>query len=221
MKKRNLFLLFTTVLPLVVTLIILPKLPYEIPAHYGTDGVVTRYGSKFEILIVPIMLIIFMIAFLIFSQFVSNNYQDENKVKVTKSIIFFSCLTISIVFNVLTYWFLFSAYNSVTNINDSNFDILKIISVITSLFFIVIGTMLPKCKQNSIMGIRTHWTLSSNDVWYKTHKVGGVLFFVFGLGMTIINLFFLNGIVSIATTFLILLILAIVLTLYSWFIYKH
>ncbi len=41
----NLVLMF---LPLVITLMILPHLPNQIPAHYGFDGQVDRWGSKYE-----------------------------------------------------------------------------------------------------------------------------------------------------------------------------
>ena len=46
---------------------------------------------------------------------------------------------------------------------------------------VVMGGLMRKLKQNSFMGIRTAWTLSSEVVWNKTHRVGGVLFVIFGL----------------------------------------
>ena len=41
-------------LPLVVALIALQYLPSKIPAHYGFDLQVTRWGSKYEVLLYPI-----------------------------------------------------------------------------------------------------------------------------------------------------------------------
>ena len=40
-------------LPLAVTIISLLFLPDRIPAHYGSDNQVTRWGSKYETLIFP------------------------------------------------------------------------------------------------------------------------------------------------------------------------
>ena len=51
----NLVLMF---LPLVITLMILPHLPNQIPAHYGFDGQVDRWGSKYETLVVPLLAVI-------------------------------------------------------------------------------------------------------------------------------------------------------------------
>ena len=38
-------------LPLVVTLIVLGFLPDQVPAHYGPDFQVDRWGSKYELLL--------------------------------------------------------------------------------------------------------------------------------------------------------------------------
>lgn len=44
-----------------------------------------------------------------------------------------------------------------------------------SLLFIVLGNFMTKLRPNYFMGIRTPWTLASNDVWAKTHRLGGPL----------------------------------------------
>ncbi len=49
-----------------------------------------------------------------------------------------------------------------------------------ALMFILLGFVMPKIKRNWFMGIRTPWTLSSDNVWKKTHRVGGKLFMACG-----------------------------------------
>lgn len=44
----------------------------------------------------------------------------------------------------------------------------------------VMGNYFGKLKSSFFIGIRTPWTLSSETVWQKTHRVGGKLFFVAG-----------------------------------------
>jgi len=51
------------------------------------------------------------------------------------------------------------------------------------LLFVIIGNFLPKVKRNWFVGIRTPWTLSNEDVWNKTHRVGGKLFVLGGILM--------------------------------------
>ena len=46
--------------------------------------------------------------------------------------------------------------------------------------FIVLGAVLPKFRSNFFFGMRTPWTLSSETVWKKTHRLGGTLMMVAG-----------------------------------------
>jgi len=45
-----------------------------------------------------------------------------------------------------------------------------------AVLFFYTGILLEKSKMNWFIGIRTPWTLSSESVWKKTHKIGGLLF---------------------------------------------
>lgn len=51
--------------------------------------------------------------------------------------------------------------------------------------FIVIGNLLPRARPNWFVGIRTPWTLSSDRVWEKTHRLGGRLFVAGGVIITV------------------------------------
>lgn len=46
-------------LPLALALVSLPFLPEQIPAHYDSAGLVTRWGSRFEVLILPPCVVLF------------------------------------------------------------------------------------------------------------------------------------------------------------------
>jgi uncharacterized membrane protein len=48
------------------------------------------------------------------------------------------------------------------------------------ILFIFIGYMLRQAKRNWFIGIRTPWTLSSDSVWDKTHRLGSALFMLSG-----------------------------------------
>lgn len=48
MNKKKTVCYILMYLPLVVALIALPHLPEKIPAHYGFDNQVDRWGSKSE-----------------------------------------------------------------------------------------------------------------------------------------------------------------------------
>ncbi len=61
------------------------------------------------------------------------------------------------------------------------FDMGRMIMPALGVMYIAIGVILPKSKQNFMVGIRTPWTLSSESVWEKTHIMGGKLFVASGI----------------------------------------
>ncbi len=60
-------------------------------------------------------------------------------------------------------------------------DVARLTLIGVAMLFIVIGNYLPKTRYNYVMGIRNAWTLSSEEVWDRTHRVAGPLFIVTGL----------------------------------------
>ena len=84
--------------------------------------------------------------------------------------------------------------------------------------FIYIGFFLEKTKQNWFIGIRTPWTLSSPEVWEKTHKLGGKLFKAAGV-LSVLSVFFP------AYAFLVVIALviasAIATVIYSYLVYAR
>jgi uncharacterized membrane protein len=64
-------------------------------------------------------------------------------------------------------------------------DISLIVPSGVGVLFIIIGNYLGKIKPNWFMGIRTPWTLSNEEVWNKTNRLGGKLFIIAGLIMLI------------------------------------
>ena|SRR5687767_15407562 len=49
------------------------------------------------------------------------------------------------------------------------------------LIFVVIGNQLGKSRSMYLIGLRTPWTLASEDVWVKTHRLAGKLMVTAGL----------------------------------------
>jgi uncharacterized membrane protein len=47
--------------------------------------------------------------------------------------------------------------------------------------FILLGRLLPRFKRNFLIGIRTPWTLSNDQVWEKTHAFGAKTFLAAGI----------------------------------------
>ncbi len=50
------------------------------------------------------------------------------------------------------------------------------IMLLVGLLFVVIGNTLPKSRPGFFVGIRTPWTITDEDNWVATHRLGGKLF---------------------------------------------
>lgn len=61
----------------------------------------------------------------------------------------------------------------------------KVVLWLLGVLFLVIGNYLPKCRQNSFVGIRVPWTFSSEANWNATHRMAGPVWMAAGAAMLI------------------------------------
>lgn len=54
-------------------------------------------------------------------------------------------------------------------------DPARIMTAGTGLFMAVVGNYLGKLRRGRWVGIRTPWTLADDEVWLRTHRLGGWL----------------------------------------------
>jgi uncharacterized membrane protein len=67
--------------------------------------------------------------------------------------------------------------------NGRNVPILVVTQLLTGGLFIVLGNYLGKVRRNFFIGIRTPWTLASEEVWARTHRFGGWVFVLAGVAI--------------------------------------
>jgi len=60
------------------------------------------------------------------------------------------------------------------------FDMLRLFAPALGILFYGIGALMDRSKFNWFVGIRTPWTLNSEVVWEKTHRIAGKAFKVCG-----------------------------------------
>jgi uncharacterized membrane protein len=167
-------------IPIVYLIYIYPTLPASVPMHYGINGKVDRYGSKTEFLIFQaIMLIVGLLVYLLlkFLPLIDPKKQvkfgEETFQKIAMGLItFFSALNIIIIYSTV----------------NQGMKIDKLILPAVGLFFAFMGNMMNSIKPNYFAGIRTPWTLESEDTWRATHRLASKIWFFGGLALTIATL---------------------------------
>jgi len=61
------------------------------------------------------------------------------------------------------------------------FNFSQMIIPAIGLLLYIVGVMVSKARRNFFIGIRTPWTLSNEEVWNRTHQLGGKLFKLVGI----------------------------------------
>ena len=94
----------------------------------------------------------------------------------------------------------------------------KLMLMLFSVMFIVIGNYLPKCRKNTTVGIKTKWALQNKHNWEATHRFCGRLWVAGGFLMFIFA--FLPGNIGVYAFVIITLILAFIPFIYSYMFYR-
>ncbi|WP_052807189.1 SdpI family protein [Risungbinella massiliensis] len=148
-----------------VTLFFFSQLPDQVPMHWGIGGEVDRYGSKGEFLALSFLPIgvFFLIHLLPKLDPRKQSYQQHKKAyTITNAavVIFLAVINFLVLSDILGW----------------NIPLLPTMFVLLTILFLVIGNYLTQARPNFFFGIRTPWTLSSSEVWRKTHRMAGYLY---------------------------------------------
>ena len=86
---------------------------------------------------------------------------------------------------------------------------------------VMIGNQLGKSRSMYLVGIRTPWTLASEEVWIRTHRLGGKLMVAGGLLMVAAALLPIPSEALAATMLALILVAALVPIVYSWLLWRR
>nr|WP_312578093.1 SdpI family protein [Sedimentibacter sp.] len=207
-KQENIKLWILFAVTIIIGLVSYRYLPEQIPMHFDIAGNVDRYGGRIQIFLSP-LIIFFMIIVAEVARNVDPKKNSYNKFNKQYYLIFFIVSLLMLGIQLYTLAFSF-------NMNVVSISLLMPFAV--GLLFTIIGNSMPKFKQNFYAGIRTSWTLSDEEVWVKTHRFGGKIWFVGGILMMISSI--LPDNIKMISFFGIVILLAIAPVGYSYIIYK-
>lgn len=206
MKKNKIKLLPSIIclIPLIMGIILYPKLPDVVATHWNGKGEIDDYSSKLiGVIVFPLALALVSIFTPKLIELDPKNKDIDNKVK-----------------NVIT-WIIpvicFVA-SSVTLLEalGKQVKVEIIIPMAVGVVLVIIGNYLPKTKQNYTVGIKIPWTIDNEENWNKTHRIGGFMFVLGGITIAVSSLFKCRVIVMLIAMFMMIL----VPTIYSYMLYR-
>jgi uncharacterized membrane protein len=103
-------------------------------------------------------------------------------------------------------------------LHPGRFEMGKVVCAMVGFLFITMGSMLPKVKRNFFTGVKTPWSLSSDEVWNKTHHLSGKCFVLGGIFMVIAALVGTGKIMFAATIGVVIVITVVPMVMsYIWY----
>ena len=204
--KKEIPFIVVALLPFVYLAYIWNELPKEVPMHWNASGEIDRWGDKSELFMMLIMLTgITYFVFLIIP-YIDPKQKLQNMGNKLNNL----HLILALFMSALAIYILYSVQQKTSN------PIL--IFPLVGLLFAFLGNYFKTIKPNYFIGIRTPWTLENEEVWKKTHLMGGKLWFVGGLLMALT--FLLPNEMQLYTFLGITAVISIVPIVYSYLEFK-
>lgn len=160
-----------TAAALIFSLWALPQLPAQVATHWGISGEPDGWSAPaFAAFLLPGMMLLLSLLFSALPGIdpLKRNYEFHGSVYfllVNVVVLFLALLQVLVLGSALGW----------------PVDMRVAIPILLGGLFVFIGNLMTRIRPNWFMGIRTPWTLSSERVWRKTHRVGGYCFTIAGL----------------------------------------
>ena len=174
-KKSIAVMWLLALAPLLLVAVFYARLPDRVPLHWGFDGAINGYGSKNELWLLaamgPGMALLFQ--FLPRLDPRKRNYEKFQKYYDAFGVVITAFVAVMM------------GIALVEAFRPGTVSMGRVVSALVGLLFLFLGNLMGKVKPNFFMGIRNPWTLSDPDVWNRTHRLGGGLFFLAGLAAAV------------------------------------
>lgn len=166
MKKTDLLCVGMIVLSFILAAYFYPQMPENVASHWNAAGQADGYMNK-----LPGLFLMPVISVLVYGLLLIIPVMDPRKENIAKFRGYYDgFLAVLLLFFVYLY-----VLTLLWNL-DYRFSMTAFLAPAFGVLFYCCGVLIENAKMNWFIGIRTPWTLSSETVWDKTHRLGGVLF---------------------------------------------
>ena len=207
--KKELPIIAIVLLPFIYLAYIWNQLPEQVPLHWNLQGEIDRYGNKAELILIPLLLpLLVYVIFLIIPVI-----DPKNKLGKMGKKLYTLKFYLTAFMSILALYIIYTA--KAESLVNPNYLILLL-----GFLYAILGNYLKTIQPNYFIGIRTPWTLESESVWKKTHRLGGILFFVGGL-IIILSSFIFGPQVNLIVFISITVIISLYTVIYSYASFKN
>lgn len=178
MEAHRIATLFIIAASLLTAVLIYPAAPEQIPTHWNIGGEPDAWlDTVFGLAIIPAILIAAALALGAMLKYIGSG---DTKTRRTTG--WFIALVLALLFGI-------QIFQALT-ILGYEIDPSLFFPILFALFYLGISIILPHVmKRNKMMGIRTPWTMKSEEVWIRTHQRSANIFRI-AAGLTLFGVFY-------------------------------
>ncbi len=177
-----------------------------IPIHWNFHFEIDGYGSRYIFLGLSMLPIVMYYGFDFINRLDERLKKYESKTNDYEII----RMIITLLMLAINFIWIYMCFNPQGNMEVS-------LSVVFCMFLLFLGNYMPRIPMNYHVGIRFPWTVHNEEVWKKTHKMGGYIFVVSGLMTLLLTILDLCGFEFIVA---LILIDSVVLGIYSYVVHR-
>ena len=206
--KKELPIIAMVLLPFVYLGYIWNSLPEQVPMHWNLKGEIDDWGSKYSLIGLVFLLPVLTYVLMLVVPKIDPKKRMESMGGKYDQFKFILVAFMSVVALVVIH---ISKNQKLSNPN--------MIVILVGTLFAFMGNYFKVIKQNYFIGIKTPWTLESEDVWKLTHLLAGKMWVIGGIVIVICSLVVpenINFYIFISIT----AVISIVPIVYSYLIYK-
>lgn len=149
----------------------LPDAPLAV--HFAPDGSADGYAPKLKALVLgPTMALGLSLLFAFLGRFTPEKTGPQRSMRAYSAIWIGAVLVLAGTHGVV-----------VARALSPELPVVNLLGVFVGALFMLIGNYAGKMRQNYVMGVRTPWTMASEEVWDKTHRLFGPLMALAGAGL--------------------------------------
>jgi len=178
-RKSEIIILGIALLSFAIGIYYYPQMPEQMASHWNAKGQVDDYLPKFwGLFLIPITLVGLALLFMAVPRI------DPLRENIEKFRKYYDGFVILVIVFMIVVYLQTILWSIEIRISPNVF-----LPIAAGIMFIGAGILCENTRRNWFIGIRTPWTLSSDKVWDKTHRMGGKLFKIAGV-IAIAGIFF-------------------------------
>lgn len=182
-----------SIIALIGTAIVLQFLPETIPMHHDMAGNIDRWGTRYESLIFPVIILAMSLHWTLFINHYEKKAQkstDEKEqagAKTNAKVVGIVGVSMAAMFTIMQGFMLYGSYiGAISGAEKQTVDIGKVSVILMGVIFIVLGNFMTKTRTNGTVGVRISWSMYNDNTWRKSNRFGAVSIMIAGV-LTIIT----------------------------------